>query len=140
MVISFSAFHNCKNLQQINFEKCIDVVQTNIRPEDNCKEASIIVPSKLKAQYEECNPRLNIKTYVEFLQHNLKSIKNIASIQSIIFLRKARNLLRSCKVIDIIDYAIYVIRQYSSITDKQIDDIKIKLQEIENKKRQQNEQ
>lgn len=138
MTIGFSAFHNCKHLKEIHFEKCTDAVDTHITLDDGCDDAMLIVPNRLKAQYEECNPFFvcgKIKTSIEFLQHKLDLITTSASIRGIIFLRKARNLLGDSKEAYVISQIIQAIRQMSAISIDQVEAVETLIQEIERKKK-----
>lgn len=138
MTIGFSAFHNCKHLKEVHFEKCTDVVDIHITFDDGCDDAILIVPDNLKSQYEECNPFFvcgKIKTPIEFLQHKLNLVENSTAIQSIIFLKKAYDLLIGSKEADVIRQIIHVICQEFAITNEQIDVVETMIQEIERKKK-----
>lgn len=138
MTIGFSAFHNCKSLKEIHFEKCTRVVDTHVVSDDGCTDAILIVPDSIKSQYEECNPFFvcgKIKTPIEFLQYKLTLVKNSASIQSIIFLRKAYSLLGDSKEAKIIKQIIQAIQQMSMISDDQFEAVEMLIQKIERKKK-----
>ena len=93
MIIEHSAFKNCSSLEELNFSKNTELVQTNITPKydvpDICK---VVVPNKLYDSWKqaECQYSKNFIISVDdFVTVKLNNKKFGKIAASIIYMQKA---------------------------------------------------